>query len=271
MRLGHAVSRITWGRPGGVTIACRNGATVEADAAIVTVSLGVLKAQHGTLFDPPLPPAKQAALERLQIGTVDKLFLDFTPPGMPAGTSSTRQSSSSGSSSSGGSEGPVVSYALLWAGPWDAAASGKEHAAGSRAAAPATSEDEAQLPEWARGVFSLRFGGPEVKRCQQAADQQQPVGAHGVGDGTEQQQQQQQQQHELQPEEEPAESEFSPCSEAAQPTCYQAVAWVTGAAAAAMEAASDEQVLAALRQLATLFPQLQLPPGASWDAVELHR
>ena len=38
-----------------------------------------------------------------------------------------------------------------------------------------------------------------------------------------------------------------------------------------MEAASDEEVLGTLRRLAEVFPALQLPPGASWDRVQLHR
>lgn len=42
VRLGCIVERINWGAK-GVEIACRNGQVFEAEAAIVTVSLGVLK------------------------------------------------------------------------------------------------------------------------------------------------------------------------------------------------------------------------------------
>jgi glycine/D-amino acid oxidase-like deaminating enzyme len=42
VRFGHEVDRIEWGR-GGVIVSCSGGQVIEADAAIVTVSLGVLK------------------------------------------------------------------------------------------------------------------------------------------------------------------------------------------------------------------------------------
>ena len=104
LRFQHAVQHITWGSGslaaggddsstssgcGGVSIACANGATLEADVALVTLPLGVLKTQHRRLFSPPLPPAKVAAIERMRIGTVDKLFLDFTPPTGSSGNGST--------------------------------------------------------------------------------------------------------------------------------------------------------------------------------------
>jgi monoamine oxidase len=47
-----------------------------ADYAVVTVSLGVLQS-HGIAFDPPPPPAWQAAVERLHMGLADKIFLHF--------------------------------------------------------------------------------------------------------------------------------------------------------------------------------------------------
>lgn len=42
MRLGSAVTRIEWGAE-GAQVHCANGSCWEADAVIVTVSLGVLK------------------------------------------------------------------------------------------------------------------------------------------------------------------------------------------------------------------------------------
>ena len=42
VRHGVTVDQIHWG-PSGVTIQCRGGEQFEADAVIVTVSLGVLK------------------------------------------------------------------------------------------------------------------------------------------------------------------------------------------------------------------------------------
>ena len=46
------------------------------DAVIVTVPLGVLKAQR-IAFAPPLPQAKQTAIQRLGFGLLDKLYLQF--------------------------------------------------------------------------------------------------------------------------------------------------------------------------------------------------
>jgi hypothetical protein len=259
VRYGHAVRRIRWGAPGPVAISCANGTALEADAVVVTVSLGVLKAQQEALFEPALPVAKADVISRLRIGTVDKLLVDFSAGSTNAGSSSGGDASGSG----GGSEAsttPAVSFALLWSTPWQGFGGGD----GSDVAppTPALAAGEADVPSWARGVFSIRFGGPEVKQPgaaaaaaaqadpQQLGEQQ----ASGAGGG-----------------EEPEEPEFNPCAEAAQPTASEAVAWVTGAEAAAMEAASDEEVLGALRQLAKLFPALQLPPGATWDDARLYR
>ena len=42
VRLGCVVDKITWGSQ-GVSITCKDGQSFDADAVIVTVSLGVLK------------------------------------------------------------------------------------------------------------------------------------------------------------------------------------------------------------------------------------
>lgn len=81
--LGAVVQGIAW-RPGSVTIdALQDGApcTVRARAAIVTVPIGVLRADAGTdgtiAFDPPLPPATNAALAAIEMGPVVKVLLRF--------------------------------------------------------------------------------------------------------------------------------------------------------------------------------------------------
>ena len=72
--LNTPVTRIVHS-PQGVTVDA-GGAQHGADAAIVTLPLGVLQA--GTVaFDPPLPPAQQAAVARLGMGLLDKLYLRF--------------------------------------------------------------------------------------------------------------------------------------------------------------------------------------------------
>lgn len=287
LRFQHAVQHITWGSGslaaggddsstssgcGGVSIACANGATLEADVALVTLPLGVLKTQHRRLFSPPLPPAKVAAIERMRIGTVDKLFLDFTPPTGSSGhrpaAAATAAPAARGKATGGSEAGPVVSYALLWSCPWEGASSNSSSnssssRSSSSAAGPLAAEPgEAELPAWTKGVFSLRFGGPEVKRPNTDSSTGGSSGGSGSQGG---------EQAEAGEAPEAGDDEYNPCAEAAQPTCYHAVAWLSGAAATAMEAATDEEVLAALRRLPELFPQLQLPPGASWDAVEMHR
>lgn len=59
----------------GVSVTA-GGATYEGAAVIVTVPLGVLKA-GGIAFDPPLPSAKQDAIERLEMGNLEKVVLTF--------------------------------------------------------------------------------------------------------------------------------------------------------------------------------------------------
>lgn len=63
----------------GVTVALKEGDTVRADRAVITVPIGVLKA--GTIdFEPALPNAKQEAVGALGAGLLDKLWLEFPKP-----------------------------------------------------------------------------------------------------------------------------------------------------------------------------------------------
>ncbi|XP_062862572.1 spermine oxidase-like [Trichomycterus rosablanca] len=75
-----AVKSIEWDREQNhpVRVICENGQIFEADHVIVTVSLGVLKQQVKTMFEPALPKPKLDAIERLGFGTVDKIFLCFS-------------------------------------------------------------------------------------------------------------------------------------------------------------------------------------------------
>jgi polyamine oxidase len=80
IRLGNEVSRVTYDDT-GVRLETSQG-VVEADRAIVTVPLGVLKA--GTIaFDPPLPEEKRLAIEGLGFGLLDKVVLKFDQPFWP--------------------------------------------------------------------------------------------------------------------------------------------------------------------------------------------
>lgn len=54
---------------------------------IVTVSLGVLKCQHKTLFTPSLPSQKITAIQKYGFGTLGKIFLKFDNPFWPVNNS----------------------------------------------------------------------------------------------------------------------------------------------------------------------------------------
>ena len=60
-----------------VKILCGNGKTFDADHVIITVSLGILKEKHSTLFRPSLPTDKITAIQDLGFGYVGKIFLEF--------------------------------------------------------------------------------------------------------------------------------------------------------------------------------------------------
>ena len=77
VRLGHEVSRVAHG-PAGVRVVTTRG-DIEADAAIVTLPLGVLKA-GAVVFDPPLPERKRRAIDRLGMGHAVKVVLGFAAP-----------------------------------------------------------------------------------------------------------------------------------------------------------------------------------------------
>lgn len=74
IRLNHIVSQVAYG-DGGVTITTNQG-VFHGNRAIVTVPLGVL--QKGAItFSPPLPAWKQAAIDRLRMGVLNKTYLRF--------------------------------------------------------------------------------------------------------------------------------------------------------------------------------------------------
>lgn len=74
IRLGQVVRGISYG-PGGVRIETETE-VYEAEAGVVTVPLGVLKA--GVIrFDPALPEAKTAVVARLGMGRLEKVALAF--------------------------------------------------------------------------------------------------------------------------------------------------------------------------------------------------
>ena len=74
VRLGAPVTAVTWAA-GGATVQTTLE-TLEADAVIVTVPLGVLQAA-GIALDPALPAPQQRAVDGLGMGVLNKVFVQF--------------------------------------------------------------------------------------------------------------------------------------------------------------------------------------------------
>lgn len=83
VRFGEVVEHITHGLH-GATVRTNRG-EFHAPKLIVTLPLGVLKSGRIT-FQPQLPPAKQAAMGRLAMGTLNKIVLRFHQAFWPTGT-----------------------------------------------------------------------------------------------------------------------------------------------------------------------------------------
>ncbi|MCR9107649.1 FAD-dependent oxidoreductase [Marivita sp. XM-24bin2] len=75
IRLGTEIRRVSL-MDDGVQLGSSNGDLGRFDAVIVTVPLGVLKAQR-VAFTPALPKDKDTAIRRLGFGLLDKLYLRF--------------------------------------------------------------------------------------------------------------------------------------------------------------------------------------------------
>jgi len=58
-----------------VTVVCDNGESIEADAVVLTVPLGVLKSGRIT-FEPELPAQKTDAISRLGFGLLNKVLFN---------------------------------------------------------------------------------------------------------------------------------------------------------------------------------------------------
>jgi monoamine oxidase len=75
VNLNQKVELVEYDADKGVRVTTNRG-VFEADYALVTVPLGVLK--RGSIsFDPPLPEEKQQAIKRLKMGTLNKVVLRF--------------------------------------------------------------------------------------------------------------------------------------------------------------------------------------------------
>lgn len=75
IRLNHRVIKIVRGKK-GVEVTVENGKSFFADAAIITIPLGVLKANL-IKFEPKLPAWKEEAIAGIAVGTENKIALHF--------------------------------------------------------------------------------------------------------------------------------------------------------------------------------------------------
>lgn len=83
IRLGARLQTVATTRD-GLRLTFADGAVVEADAMVCTLPLGVLQSGDVT-FDPPLMPDRQAAIDALGMGLLNKCWLRFdAPPPVPA-------------------------------------------------------------------------------------------------------------------------------------------------------------------------------------------
>jgi monoamine oxidase len=78
IRLNTVIESIAWGA-GGVKIQAQDGTRYAADAAVVTLPVGVLKA-GSVKFTPELPTEKTGALQKIAMSAVSKIILRFDTP-----------------------------------------------------------------------------------------------------------------------------------------------------------------------------------------------
>lgn len=153
IRLGAPVRRLAWGAAG--VAAEGPGGALRAQAAIVTVSTGVLAA-GGLGFDPPLPAPLRAAIAALPLGLLSKVAFRASPE---AGRLGLRDFARLGRQVAGSGDSPM-SW-MLW--PF-----GRDHAVGflggERAWAMAR-EGPAAAEAAARAELARYFGGEAVARA----------------------------------------------------------------------------------------------------------
>jgi spermine oxidase len=80
INLNEKVTKIDYSNSDKVNILTDKNRTFSADFVLSTMSLGVLKRNYTKMFNPALPIEKQASLDKLGFGTVNKVFLVFDAP-----------------------------------------------------------------------------------------------------------------------------------------------------------------------------------------------
>ncbi|KAK9505384.1 hypothetical protein O3M35_009456 [Rhynocoris fuscipes] len=61
-------------------IKCKDGSVYNADYVVITIPLGVLKANVDNMFCPPISPNKVTAIKTLSVGHKAKIFMEFDQP-----------------------------------------------------------------------------------------------------------------------------------------------------------------------------------------------
>lgn len=82
IKFNKEVRKIVYNQPDGspIKIKCTDGSCYEADHLICTVSLGVLKERHLSMFEPLLPLWKIQTIDGMGFGTIDKIYLEYEKP-----------------------------------------------------------------------------------------------------------------------------------------------------------------------------------------------
>lgn len=80
INLNQTVSKFEYGQQ-GVTVTTNTG-VFNADRVVITLPLGILK-QNTVKFSPPLPDNKLSAIERMDMGVMNKIALKFSEPFWP--------------------------------------------------------------------------------------------------------------------------------------------------------------------------------------------
>jgi hypothetical protein len=79
IKLNESVLNIDWSSASVINVKTSVG-TYKTKKIVNTVSLGVLKANHKTMYTPALPSEKISVINKLGFGTVNKIFFVFENP-----------------------------------------------------------------------------------------------------------------------------------------------------------------------------------------------
>lgn len=79
IHLNKRVKHIRWSITGEeqTNVECDDGSQYKVDHVICTMSVGVLKAHHETMFSPELFTSHRKAIQGIKLGTVNKIYIEF--------------------------------------------------------------------------------------------------------------------------------------------------------------------------------------------------